>query len=116
MSLVTGKLETACIDCTKYNPDKQSSEVLALFCHSAYLSVICLASVSQRYIISWMHRLTGNDTCSSRSFILISSLYLQVFYSKKDLKDGCLLIGAIVNAVLGKIVKLLWRQPRPSAM
>ena len=40
---------------------------------------------------------------------------VQVFYAKKDLRDGAILLGAIVNAGLGKALKSLWRQPRPSA-
>lgn len=46
MNILPGQLETACIDCTKYNPDEHLSEVLALLCHAAYLSVVCLVSVS----------------------------------------------------------------------
>ncbi len=46
MSITLGQLRTACIDCTKYDPDERSSEILALTCHAAYLTVVFLASVS----------------------------------------------------------------------
>lgn len=45
MSIVPHKLETACIDCTKFDPNERFGELLALVCHAAYLSVAYLASV-----------------------------------------------------------------------
>lgn len=42
---MTGDLQVACIDCTKYNPGQDGDKILALACHSAYLSIVYFCSV-----------------------------------------------------------------------
>lgn len=107
------QLETACIDCTKYDLGDAAGQCLALLCHASYLSVVYLLSVHFRgeaCLICLFYKL---DLLKR---LLVSCVRaVQVFYAKRDLRDGAILAGAVANAGLGRALKSVWRQPRPSA-
>lgn len=115
--MINDIMHTACIDCSKYAAGDQLGHTLALICHSAYLSIFYLASVNFLLARQLQNRKEVFLHIPAIAFATAERRAgaLQVVYSKKDLQDGAILSGAIVNAGIGKALKSAWRQPRPSA-
>ncbi len=114
--------EIFCIDCTHYDVGDKFGKVLALACQSSYLSFVVLISASfssqlyARDIVTDISICQMLQLCDAYELCVLSScLQLQATYGHRTLENVGIFLGAVLSAILGKILKSAWRQPRPSA-
>ena len=70
----------------------------------------CLADVMVQ-IASVYRSLQEGQLCAIN---VLEVYFMQVTYVRRQASDILLLLGALVNVAVGKVLKSLWRQPRPS--